>query len=73
MLAADLEAAALRIGCAKQKFHSPLNSWKLGLGIASKLWQLFFFPHTNCCNVATIELYLVGKINNMDLVRKNTN
>ena len=42
MLAADLEGTALRIGCAKQEFHGPMNSWKWGLGIASKSWQLFF-------------------------------
>ena len=50
-----------------------MNSWKRGLGIARKSWQLFFSPHTNYCNVGTTELYLVGEINNMDLDRKNTN
>jgi hypothetical protein len=38
-----------------------MNSWKRGLGITSKSWQLFFL-HTNYCNVGTIELYLVGGI-----------
>jgi len=36
-----------------------MNSWKRGLGIPSKSWQLFF-PHTNYCNAGKIELYLVG-------------
>ena len=36
MPTADLESTALRIGCAKQKFHGPMNSWKRGLGITSK-------------------------------------
>ena len=61
MLAAVLEGTALRIGCAKQEFHGPMNSWKRELDITSKSWQLFF-PHTNYCNVGTIELYLVGRI-----------
>ena len=63
MLETDLEGTALRIDCAKQKFHGPMNSWKRELGITSKSWQLFL-PHTNDCNVGTIELYLVGEINN---------
>jgi hypothetical protein len=42
MIEANLERMALRIGCAKQKFHGPMNSWKRRLGIASKSWQLFF-------------------------------
>ena len=61
MLAADLESTALRIDCAKQEFHGLMNSWKWGLGITSKSWQLFF-PHRNYCKVETIELYLVGGI-----------
>ena len=40
MLATDLKSTALKIGCAKQEFHGPMNSWKRGLGIKS--WQLFF-------------------------------
>ena len=43
----------------KQEFNGPMNSWKRGLGIPSKSWQLFF-PHTNYCNAGKIELYLVG-------------
>ena len=42
MLEDDLEATALRISSAKQKFHGPMNLWKRGLAIASKSWQLFF-------------------------------
>ena len=38
-----------------------MNSWKGGLGIASKSRQLFF-PHSNYPNVGKIELYLVGGI-----------
>ena len=59
--AAYLKGTALRIVCAKQEFHSPMNSWKRGLGITSKSWQLFF-PHKNYCTVGTFELYLVGEI-----------
>ena len=61
MLAADLESTAHRIGCAKQEFHGPMNSWKRELDITSKSWQLFF-PHKNYCNVGTIEFYLVVEI-----------
>ena len=61
MLAADLKVTTLRIGCAKQELHGPTNSWKRGLCITSKSWQLFF-PNTNYCNVGKIELYLVGGI-----------
>ena len=42
MLAADLKGTAVRIGCAKQEFHGPMNSWKRRLGTTSKSWQLFF-------------------------------
>ena len=45
MLAADLERTALWIGCGgkkEEKIHGPMNSWKRGLGIASKSWQLLF-------------------------------
>jgi hypothetical protein len=59
MLAAVLEGMALRIGCAKQEFHGPMNSWKRGLDIKS--WQLFS-PHTNYCNMGKFEIYLVGEI-----------
>ena len=45
----------------KTRILRPYESWKRGLGILSKLWQLFL-PHTNYCNVGTIELYLVGEI-----------
>ena len=38
MLAADLEATALKIGYAKQEFHGPM---KTGLGITCKSWKLF--------------------------------
>ena len=73
MLAADLEAMTLRIGCAKQKFPRPMNSWKWELGIASKSWQLFFSLTQIIVMWEKIELYLVEEINNMDLDRKNTN
>jgi hypothetical protein len=39
MLAANLEATALRIGCVKQKFHELVET---GVGYWSKSWQLFF-------------------------------
>ena len=41
MLAADFESTALRISCAKQKLHGPMNSLKRGLGIASVMATVF--------------------------------
>ena len=35
MLSANFEGTALKIGGAKQEFHSPMISWKRGLGIES--------------------------------------
>ena len=49
---------ALRIGCAEQEFHGPMNSWKQGLSFMATI----FSPHTNYCNMGKIEIYLVGEI-----------
>ena len=60
MLAADLEATALKIGYAKQEFHGTMNSRKRGLGITSVKATIsldfLFFPRHIClqhsCNVS---------------------
>ena len=66
MLAADVEGTALMIGCAKQEFYGPMNSWKRGLGITSKSWQLFHwissFHAIFVYNVAVMFQFLVNEM-----------